>query len=285
MSLHATPPAKAAELEKLRRLGVARPGPPLTEVLCPWCDQQRLRPRYRTEGRYGALCFDCGDVEIPATQLETLVPDFNRFFEVLREGIPGASGDSFAVLVQDLLWHLASFHHRSRRIELHFAWLPDAESERRVAKAITDATGDQHKLVICSARTVLSNLTKPGQRVVSALADAISVVDGRLQIHGSALDLVVGFPPQADEPEIDIAPDGSWLKVNGRELRLSGKQRDFALVMVEAWRADNRRPKLEWVLRRAGYGDGTSELRHVTKRAEFLEFFGYGNGEVWINRS
>ena len=52
--------------------------------------------------------------------------------------------------------------------------------------------------------------------------------------------------------------------------------------MVEAWRSGNRRPRLEWVLRRDGYGDRTSELRHVTKRPGFFNFFNYGNGEAWI---
>lgn len=82
--------------------------------------------------------------------------------------------------------------------------------------------------------------------------------------------------------KIEIAEDGAWLKVNGRELRLRGKQRDCALVMVEAYRKGNRRPKTEWVLRRAGYGEGISKLKSITSRPEFFEFFGYGEGECWI---
>lgn len=88
--------------------------------------------------------------------------------------------------------------------------------------------------------------------------------------------------PTSRPTKVEIAIDGRWLRVNGRELRLKGKQRDFALVMAEAYGRGMRSPTLEWVLRKAGYGAGTTQLRHVSKIPEFFDFFGYGDGEVWI---
>lgn len=133
------------------------------------------------------------------------------------------------------------------------------------------------------------------------LANKYAVSDGTLSaavvahldaLLGQAHDLirqtrpVPGVPIAAVVPgdvEVDCAPDGSWLKVGERELRkIRGQQRDFVLTMVAAYRAGNLRPKLEWVLRKARYSEGLYDLRHISKRPEFLEFFGQSNGECWI---
>ena len=52
--------------------------------------------------------------------------------------------------------------------------------------------------------------------------------------------------------------------------------------MVEANEKGNRRPKIEWVLRKARYAEGLYDLRHISKRPEFLAFFGQEDGECWI---
>jgi hypothetical protein len=266
--------------ESLRLFDAIRPGPPLTEILCPFCEQQRVRPRFRSEGRYVASCFECGDVAIPAEHLDTIEADFDWFFSVLANAFP--TGTETSVLVPELLWLVTTFEHRSKKIEVLFARLPgDAESERRAARALNDLSADRRLLVFTSRESALEEMTLQGRRVVVCLPAVATLEEYGLDIRGPLIDLVVG-PMASAGPGVDVAADGSWLRIGERELRLAGKQRDFALVMVEAWRADNRRPKLEWVLRRAGYGDGTSELKHVTKRREFFEFFGYGNGEVWI---
>ncbi|CAK0772095.1 hypothetical protein CCP4SC76_5540001 [Gammaproteobacteria bacterium] len=83
--------------------------------------------------------------------------------------------------------------------------------------------------------------------------------------------------------EVECAPDGAWLRVGKRTLRkIQGQQRDFVLTMVDAYHKGNHRPKLEWVLRKARYAEGTYDLRHISKRKEFLEFFGQADGECWI---
>jgi len=71
--------------------------------------------------------------------------------------------------------------------------------------------------------------------------------------------------------------------VGNRNLRgIRGKQQDFVLTMVNAYKNRNYRPKIEWALRMAGYGDGIYNLRHISKRSEFLEFFSQADGECWI---
>ena len=89
--------------------------------------------------------------------------------------------------------------------------------------------------------------------------------------------------PTSTEIHIECATDGRWLMVGDRELRrIRDKQRDFVLTMVEAYKKGNRRPKVEWVFRVAGYGEGTYDLRHITRRKEFFDFFAQGGGECWI---
>lgn len=89
--------------------------------------------------------------------------------------------------------------------------------------------------------------------------------------------------PDRTVADIECAPDGSWLRVGDRELRgIRGYQQDFVLTMVDAYRKGNRRPKVEWAFRVAGYGEGTYDLRHITRRKEFFDFFAQGGGECWI---
>ena len=83
--------------------------------------------------------------------------------------------------------------------------------------------------------------------------------------------------------KIECATDGSWLRVGSRELRkIRGQQQDFVLTMIDAYHKGNYRPKLEWALRKARYAEGVYDLRHISKRKEFLEFFGQADGECWI---
>lgn len=96
--------------------------------------------------------------------------------------------------------------------------------------------------------------------------------------------LAVNVAPSAQPAaEIECAPDGSWLRVGNRILRkIRGHQQDFVLTMVEAYNKGNRRPKVEWAFRVAGYGEGSYDLRHITRRMEFFDFFAQEGGECWI---
>lgn len=83
--------------------------------------------------------------------------------------------------------------------------------------------------------------------------------------------------------KIECATDGRWLNVGGRLLTgLRNKQCSFVITMVEAWHKGNRRPRLDWALRQAGYREGTYALKHISTRPEFFEFFRQENGECII---
>lgn len=62
----------------------------------------------------------------------------------------------------------------------------------------------------------------------------------------------------------------------------AARQQDFVLIMVDAYNAGEYRPRIEWVLRRAGYREGLYDLRHISHRPAFHAFFGQAAGECWI---
>lgn len=129
-------------------------------------------------------------------------------------------------------------------------------------------------------------LSLPNGHRVRQVSDLMVVENGNEQFNLEWLDriLVAQRPPEKpSEITVECAPDGSWLRVGDRELRkIRGQQQDFVVTMVDAYRKGNRRPKVEWAFRVAGYGEGSYDLRHISRRPEFLEFFAQEGGECWI---
>jgi len=123
--------------------------------------------------------------------------------------------------------------------------------------------------------------------ILGAALTQIGALLGQAQqiIHqvGSGEPAVDAALPEKAAADVECAPDGSWLRVGNRALRrIRGRQQDFVLTMVEAYKKGNRRPKIEWVLRKARYAEGLYDLRHISKRPAFLAFFGQEDGECWI---
>lgn len=59
-------------------------------------------------------------------------------------------------------------------------------------------------------------------------------------------------------------------------------QRLHHFDVTDDYKKGNQRPKVEWAFWVAGHGEGTYDLRHITRRKEFLDFFAQGGGECWI---
>lgn len=128
-------------------------------------------------------------------------------------------------------------------------------------------------------------LAWPNGHQVRAVAELLITEGGVECFDLATLDRILVGQRQLTPPAevVVCAPDGSWLRVGDRELRkIRGQQQDFVLTMVDAYHKGNRRPKIEWALRVAGYGEGTYDLRHITRRVEFLGFFAQEGGECWI---
>ena len=267
----------------LQALGALRLVRKAGELLCPSCFDYRVQPIQGPDGEM-TLCPDCGPTILPPGYSNILEVHAPWLMEQIAANFRNSSISAPQQLEPDLLWRILRFPHLGNSVEVLFARITrHTDEEERIARAVVDRFPDSLQLVLLSRHCVLRQLEHAGRRIVVALEDHGHLDDTGLHLGTrTLLDRLVLPPPKA-VPKVEVAADGAWLRVNGRELQLrQGKQRDFVLVMAGAYEKGNRRPKLEWVLRQAGYEEGSSELKHISKRPQFFEFFGYGNGEVWI---
>lgn len=271
-----------AAYRNLLQLGALKATQAASEVLCPYCDGVRVEPKRRGEA-YSAFCPECGEIPIAAALMEVAEASLDWLLDGIAAVFQVASHSPARELVPALLWEVARINVYGKAVAVLFARTPsDSACEERLADALSDLSSNLVQLIFTSRPSVLQHLDVGGRRQVFALEDIAVIFEGRLTIDRDfVLDRLALEPPKPSA-KVDVAPDGAWLEVNGRRLYLRGKQRDFALIMVEAYRKNIRRPKTEWALRQAGYEDGTSDLTHITRRKAFFQFFGYADGECWI---
>ena len=188
-------------------------------------------------------------------------------------------------LVEHHLWYLGDLRVGKRHAFAPVFFgrrLKDASAEQ-VTTALSDPAFGTGGVVLALKDP---KLALPNGHQVRAVADLLVVEDGVEQFDLPVLERILASrhaAPESAKVVIECAPDGSWLRVGDRELRnIRGQQQDFVLTMVDAYNKDNRRPKVEWAFRVAGYGEGTYDLRHITRRKEFFDFFAQGGGECWI---
>jgi len=188
-------------------------------------------------------------------------------------------------LVEHHLWYLGDIRVGNRHAFAPIFFgrrLKDASAEQ-ITSALTDPAFGSGGVVLALTDP---KIVLPNGHQMRAVTDLLIVEDGVEQFDLPVLERILASlhaPQKSTEVEVECSPDGSWLRVGDRELRsIRGQQQDFVLTMVEAYKKGNRRPKVEWAFRVAGYGEGTYDLRHITRRKEFFEFFAQEGGECWI---
>lgn len=152
----------------------------------------------------------------------------------------------------------------------------------RALEAYIDTTQDRSPLIYLNERFLPASSGHGAvlQDIATLLAQAGSLVQSALAAPSDTTPISLSH---ATPVKVSCAADGRWLKVGSRTLRgLRNKQQDFVLIMVEAYNAGEYRPRIEWVFRRAGYGDGIYDLRHISRRTDFHQFFAQSAGECWI---
>lgn len=191
---------------------------------------------------YSAFCPECGEVPIAAALIEVAEASLDWLLDGIAAVFQVASHSPARELVPALLWEVARINVYGKAVAVLFARAP---SDSACEERLADALSD-----------LSSNLV---QLIFTSRPSVLQHLDvgGRRQVFALE-DIAVIF-----EGRLTI-------------------DRDFALIMVEAYRKNIRRPKTEWALRQAGYEDGTSDLTHITRRKTFFQFFGYGDGECWI---
>jgi len=188
-------------------------------------------------------------------------------------------------LVEHHLWYLGDLRVGNRHVSAPVFFgrrLKDAPDEQ-ITSALSDPAFGTGGVVLALKDP---KLVLPSGHQVRAVKDLLIVEDGEEQFDLPVLERILVSllaAPELAELVIECAPDGSWLRVGDRELRnIRGQQQDFVLTMLDAYKKGNRRPRVEWAFRVAGYGEGTYDLRHITRRKEFFDFFARGGGECWI---
>ena len=149
-------------------------------------------------------------------------------------------------------------------------------------EAYIETTGDTSPIHYLSQKYATAPTAGSGA-VLSQIGALLGQAQQLIQQSGCGERAADAALPGRTAADVECAPDGSWLRVGNRTLRgIRGRQQDFVLTMVDAYQKGNRRPKVEWALRKARYAEGLYDLRHISKRPAFLAFFGQSDGECWI---
>ena len=149
-------------------------------------------------------------------------------------------------------------------------------------EAYIETTGDTSPIHYLSQKYATAPTAGSGA-VLSQIGALLGQAQQLIQQSVSSECAADAALPDRTVADIECAPDGSWLRVGNRILRrIRGHQQDFVLTMVDAYKKGNRRPKVEWAFRVAGYGEDSYDLRHITRRKEFFDFFAQEGGECWI---
>lgn len=262
-------PSDQAALDWLNTLGAIRPAhADLSELLCPGCGEWSVALIQASDGQRKADCPSCGAVPLEAQDLQVWVIQPQWMGHAVAQAL-GMTHPRLQSLAPGL-WRLGFC--------------------------------DEHPVLLCACIDTLIQSPELIEAEISAgmrapwvfAPDPGVVVRGRLAAHAQWWPLEARFwlqdgqlqglkPGVAQRVEVTCAPDGSSMKVGERELSVrKGKQRDFVLEMVNAYNNGKPRVNFEWVIARAGYGEGIESLKHLSKDERFRSFFAQGQGDCWI---
>lgn len=268
---------------QLLLIGAFRPAPEITLLDCPECGKVSVRPLPAPHPvGWDYYCGPCGKIVDLPQQQRILALSMDWWFGALAKAFKATGHRHAYVSLPGYLWEVGEFAlSNGTTVNLLFARVDGMVSEAKIFDRLLELPPHGQYIVLCSRQApLIQTFAKERKNLVVNLGEIGEIDQTGLQLDTGPL--IDALEPSAQAPRIEIAPDGSWLRVKGKEIRLRGKQRNLALVMVEAYQQGITRPKAEWVLRRAGYGPAMTKLRDLTKRKDFFEVFDYGDGEVWL---
>lgn len=106
------------------------------EVLCPDCREHRVRPQplAGVPGRYQALCFECGEVELPKAQVRLWQAHPGKVADWLHQALGLRGRHSLTELIPGMLWHLGELEIRRYRRSFFFGCRLGSDPVRARAK-------------------------------------------------------------------------------------------------------------------------------------------------------
>ena len=209
--------------------------------------------------------------------------DFDWLLSAIAGAVGVAAGQRRACLVDDQLWGLGDARlGRKNRPMLFARRLGTTDALDLVARALTARQGRADGVLLTTSPRISQAVRLPGRHRILHIRDCLDQASRHFALDR---DVIAGGPLEAEpsgQGPVEMAPDGSWIKIRGREYRFRGMiHRSIVKQVYKAWRDGAGPLRTQNVLEEA-----KSKSRELAQafsgRPEFKEIIGYDAGFCWL---
>ena len=228
---------RTALYQRLRKCEALSLAPDLAnEVLCPDCREHRVRPQplAGVPGRYRALCFECGEVELPKEQVRLWQAQPGKMADWLHQALGLRGRYTVTELIPGVLWHLGELEIRRHRRSFFFGCQLDSAPVRVRAK-LGELAAPGAEAVITTTETAVLRATPLADCRFIALRAVAQLRKGHL-----TLEPLDGYfdglapPVTSDETSLRLLHTRRVVLIDGVEHKLSPQVYDFLKVLEDA---------------------------------------------------
>lgn len=228
---------RTALYQRLRECEALSLAPDLApEVLCPDCREYRVRPQLLADvpGRYQALCFECGEVELPKEQVRLWQAQPGKVADWLHQALGLRGRYTVTELISGVLWHLGELEIRRHRRSFFFGCRLDSEPVRVRAK-LDELAAPGAEAVITTTETAVLKTTALADCRVIALRAVAQLRKGHLTLEplDGCFDGLAP-PVTSDETSLRVLHRRRAVLIGGVEHKLSPQVFDFLKVLQDA---------------------------------------------------
>lgn len=206
------------------------------EVLCPDCCAHRVRPQPHPSapGRYRALCFECGGVELAKEQVRLWQAQPSKVADWVQRALALRARHPLTELIPGVLWHLGEQEQRRRRYSFFFGCRLDSEPDRVRAKLADLAAPGAEALITSTEAAALMASPLADCRLI-ALRAVAQLRKGHLTLEPLAGYFAGGVVLlSSDETSLRLLHTRRIALIGGVEHRLSPQVYGFLKVLEEA---------------------------------------------------
>ena len=206
------------------------------EVLCPDCREHRVRPQplAGAPGRYQALCFECGEVELPKAQVRLWQAHPGKVADWLHQALGLRGRHPLAELIPGVLWHLGELEIRRHRRSFFFGCRLDSAPVQARAKLAELAAPGAEAVITTTEAALLRASPLADCRVIPLRAVA------QLRKGHLTLEPLDGYfdglapPVTSDETSLRLLHTRRVVLIGGAEHKLSPQVYGFLKVLEDA---------------------------------------------------
>jgi hypothetical protein len=228
---------RAALYQRLRECEALSLAPDLApEVLCPDCREHKVRPQplAGAPGHYQALCFECGEVELPKEQVRLWQAQPGKVADWLHQALALRGRHTVTELIPGVLWHLGELEIRRHRRSFFFGCRLDGDPVRVRAK-LGELAAPSAEAVITTTETAVLSATPLADCRLIALPAVAQLRKGHLTLE--PLDAYfdgLAPPVTSDETSLRLLHRRRAVLIGGVEHKLSPQVYDFLKVLEDA---------------------------------------------------